>query len=459
MSSSGPPTIPIRSSSKRALDQDIEHNLGKKRRLDRAIQASRKKIKARGSFDATYWAGHKEAAGLELDRHQLLRSISFQHFLKQGGDEQTWDKEDKAKTLREEEKALELKNRILAEHVARMTFPQDDETKQHRQWVMELLTSAPIHKGGLGAGGIAGQGPRDTSAQSNFRKKLEFACNSKHPNDKHDLYWCPITSAWVPAYGIRAAHIFPYSCGQIAMDQLFGRDDENREELFEPENGMMMCVDAEKRIENGWMVLVPDVPDDATTAQLNAWSNAKLKEYKLRVLCPEKADMKRWLDISETSNWNDLDGQRVQFNSDHRPRARYLYWQFAVALLRKAWQMVHRTNNPIIPGLGKQYWGGGGPWIKRKYLSAFTEYLGHEVDWENLLEAAAEPEKEEDNEPDPGGLVVAVEQIRKTSLKLAKGWYEEEHEEGEGEGAEEDDDDEDDEDEDYDEGEDSKGKV
>ena len=50
------------------------------------------------------------------------------------------------------------------------------------------------------------------------------------------------------------------------MDQLFGREDNDRAELFEPENGIMMCADAEKRIENGWMVLVPDVQTDATTA-------------------------------------------------------------------------------------------------------------------------------------------------------------------------------------------------
>ena len=443
MSQSGPPAIPIRSSSKRALDQGLENDLSEKRRVEKEIQASRKKIKVKGSFDAIYWAGHKEVAGLELERHQLVRSISLQQFLIQGGKEEAWGEEDHAKTLREEEKVLEMKNRLLTEHVEKMTFPHTDETRQHQQWVMELLTSTPIHKGGLGAGGIAGQGPRDTSAQSNFRKKLEIACNSKHPSDEHDLHWCPIKSAWVSAYAIRAAHVFPNSAGQIAMDQMFGRDGDNREELFEPENGMMMCVDAEKRIENGWMVLVPDVPDDATTAQLNTWSNANIKEYKLRVLCPEKADMKKWLDISESSKWNDLDGQRVQFKSPHRPRARYLYWQFAVALLRKAWQTDHRKDNPIIPGLGKRYWGTGGPWIKRKYLSAFTQYLGHEVNWENLLEAAAEPEKEDDNEPDPGGLVVAVEQIRKTSLKLSKGWCEEEH--GEEEEEDEDDEEEDDE--------------
>ena len=183
-----------------------------------------------------------------------------------------------------------------------------------------------------------------------------------------------------------------------------------------------MAVGAEKRIENGWMVLVPDVPADATTAQLDTWSKAKVKEYKLRVLCPETANMKKYLDITEARVGNDLDGQRVQFESDHRPRARYLYWQFAIAFLRKALQSDHKKNNPVAAELGKRYWGTGGPWIRRKYLLAFAEYLGHEVGWENLLEAAAELEENDDNRPDPGGLVVAVEQIRRTRRKLDKGW-------------------------------------
>lgn len=147
--------------------------------------------------------------------------------------------------------------------------------------------------------------------------------------------------------------------------------------------------------ENGWMVLVPD-----------------------------------------SRIWNDLNDQRVQFKSEHRPRARYLYWQSAIALLRKAFQSDHKMNNPVAAELGKRYWGTGGPWIRRKHLLAFTEYLGHEVEWETHLEAATEPE-DDDNEPDPGGLVMAVEQIRNTRRKLTKGWYEEEGEEEDEEGEEE----------------------
>ena len=80
-----PPAVSIRSSSKRALERDIEHDPGKKRRLCRDIRASRKRIKAKGSFDATYRAGHREVAGLELERHHLVRSISMKQFLIQGG--------------------------------------------------------------------------------------------------------------------------------------------------------------------------------------------------------------------------------------------------------------------------------------------------------------------------------------------------------------------------------------
>lgn len=84
MSPSEPPAVPIRSSSKRALERDIEHELGRKRRLYRDIRAGRKRLKANGSFDATYWAGHRKIAGLELERHQLVRSISMKQFLIQG---------------------------------------------------------------------------------------------------------------------------------------------------------------------------------------------------------------------------------------------------------------------------------------------------------------------------------------------------------------------------------------
>lgn len=57
----------------------------------------------------------------------------MKRFLVQGGEEQAWGEEKGAKKPHKEEKALEIKNRNLAEHVQRMTFPQNDEARQHGQ--------------------------------------------------------------------------------------------------------------------------------------------------------------------------------------------------------------------------------------------------------------------------------------------------------------------------------------
>lgn len=71
------------------------------------------------------------------------------HFVMDGGDDEAWSIEDKARTLREEQNSLELKNTLLQEHVERMTFPGGDKAKTHRKWIMEMLISMPASKGGM----------------------------------------------------------------------------------------------------------------------------------------------------------------------------------------------------------------------------------------------------------------------------------------------------------------------
>ena len=445
------PQIPVRTSSKRALEQSIESDTKEKRDIEQAIQRRRKKIKAKGSFDAQYWAGHKEVVELELQRHELVRKISVSQFIREGGEKNKWRDEEKAMILKEEENTLEIKNRVLEEHITRMSFPDTDGARKHRKWIMEMITSMPITQGGLGMAGTVGQGPRDSSDQSSFRSKILVVYNSKHPDDAYDEYWCPITSCWVHEDSIRAAHIFPYGAGQTAMDELFGRDATDRQELFEPQNSIMMSKDAEKRIANGCIVIVPDVPDDATTAVLDEWTRAEIKDYKLRVLRPNDPSMQKVLPANIASKdtgknrrlWHELDGEKVNFLTDFRPRARYLYWQFAVSLLRKAWQSQHREDNPLIKEFGKRFWGTRGSWIKKKHLLGFKDYLGHALDWENLMEAAIEPENEDDSKPDAGGVIVACEQLREVRRKSAKRWKDDEEDYEDNEEEEENEEDED----------------
>ena len=79
-----------------------------------------------------------------------------------------------------------------------------------------------------------------------------------------------------------------------------------------------------------------------------------------------------------------MNGQRVNFQSDHQPRARYLYWQSCVSLLRAAWLSEHRRYNPVMERIWKQFWGSRGSWIRRKYILGFAEYIGHVLEWMRL---------------------------------------------------------------------------
>jgi hypothetical protein len=90
---------------------------------------------------------------------------------------------------------------------------------------------------------FADQGRRETFDHSSFREKVVTACNSKHPDEDVDWHWDFIQTIWVPEAKIRAAHIYPYSEGQTAMNELFGRDEEEKTEWFESENDMMMSVE------------------------------------------------------------------------------------------------------------------------------------------------------------------------------------------------------------------------
>ena len=91
---------------------------------------------------------------------------------------------------------------------------------------------------------------------------------------------------------MHAAHIFPWAEGQVAMDEIIGREAENMEELNEIPNGLMLSTYAEKRLEDRDIVLVPDVTDAASQEEIDAWSKSEPKEYKIRVVDPGAKGMK-----------------------------------------------------------------------------------------------------------------------------------------------------------------------
>ena len=250
-------------------------------------------------------------------------------------------------------------------------------------------------------------------AQEQSRDNLIAVCNSKPADPRFVALWCPILGVFIPENNMHAVRIFPWTGDHMAMDEIFGRENDiEEEELNGIQNRLMLSEYAKTRLDDGDIVLVPDVSDAASQEEKDAWSRSDPKEYKIRVTNSEAIKMNLFhpggYDLQQT--WNQLDGRKVNFSSAHRPHTRYLYWQYCVTMLRHSWR-----NEGLQ---AKISWGTQGAYIKKRMLLAFAEQVGH--DYEALMEHAI-VETEEDNVPesDPSAALLASAQIRQSHSKYS----------------------------------------
>ena len=411
-------SIPSRSSSKRALI-DIEADKNKKSFLNSKIERETKKIKAAGSFDSNYWTKLGEVSELKAKRSVL----SLRILQAKSAHESALNENAEVQRLREKEYLHSLQAEIFRKQALRVEVKAGDEEKNRRGYFMQLWTTSTK---GLEILGIeTGEGKQTPDTQEQFREKLIEACKSSHPDPVIPHLWCPIIGHFFPEESMHDAHIFPWVKAQIPTSEIFGQEIKNVESLDEIQNGLMLSTYASKRLEDGDIILVPDIADTANQEEMNAWSASEPKEYKIRVTNPKAKGMDRahqgygYANRKET--WNDLDGKQVQFSSAHRPHARYLYWQYCKTMLRQSWKekSVGATDIRL-----EKVWGPKGAYMKKRMLLAFVEQMGH--GHEALMENAI-VESEEDNNPesDPSALLMATAEIRKSHRKYNEEWDEE----------------------------------
>jgi hypothetical protein len=187
---------------------------------------------------------------------------------------------------------------------------------------------------------------------------------------------------------MRAAHIFPYQHGQYIMNEIFAGESSEEgglNELFSPRNGMMLSSVAEERFDKFLFVIVPLVDDDNDPRQIQAWHASGVKRYRIRVV--EKKDSSMTVRYSEghTRTWAELDGREVAFRTSARPRARYLYYHYCIAMLRRAWHRSGHATTVLRDELGRKFWGTPGPYLRKKCLLAFVGEIGNDEFLEGAL--------------------------------------------------------------------------
>jgi hypothetical protein len=163
--------------------------------------------------------------------------------------------------------------------------------------------------------------------------------------------------------------------GQEVMDSIFGMMESP--ELFSPRNGMIISDVVEKKFDKGFMAIVPRLPDRPTPAQVQQWNSSEPKEYKVRILDHKNPEVNKVIRPESAQTWKDLDGSNVEFRSAFRPWARYLYFNYCIQILRRAWKAERSAAEQMRQEFKVGFWGTRGLYLPESMLRAFIEELGH----------------------------------------------------------------------------------
>ncbi|EFR02257.1 hypothetical protein MGYG_05258 [Nannizzia gypsea CBS 118893] len=233
-----------------------------------------------------------------------------------------------------------------------LTFPKTNNRATLRAIYVDLFL------------GIRGKTFRDK--QSEFIKSIQAAYGSRKEG-KVTTYCNILTGEWHLRKYFIAAHIFPLSFGQQAMDHIFGKDAHG--EINTARNGLFLPVEFEEAFDAYQVVIVPH---GSPTSQPREW----------QVILLDHSGLKN-VRVSGMT-FGELHQKKLIFATDARPRARYLYFHFILAMIshyrsgKSTGVIKDELPDSMIPSLTRA-WGSEGSYLADNVIHGFIEKVGHEL--------------------------------------------------------------------------------
>ncbi|QDS70926.1 hypothetical protein FKW77_006679 [Venturia effusa] len=395
------------------------------------LNNQKKRLKPQSSFDEQYWTKAAQVGETKQQITQLKHQISVATFQSenQGASIDEYFESEDGKNFLVRLKAEEIETNNYKKQAERMKSSGSEMKQQSQAFLKFFLTSSL----GLQLKGPTA-GDRDTRDQSQFRAAMIEAYNLRNPNPKLAKIWCPFLGDWVLAQEMQASHIFPYRYGQDTMSAIFGEDANG--ELFSYNNGLMLHQNVEKYFEKGLFCIVPKINDPRDVAEVQKWDQDLVKEYMVRIIDNKHPYIDQEVASFCGKTWRQMDGMKLRFRNNERPRARYLYFHMVCMLLQHTWNKDKKGAVPATmkDQLGNVFWGSRGKYMKQSMILAFIDQMGH--DYDQLLENATPDKQQEEEEI---ALAVASDLLL-SAAKHDLGETEEEEDEEEEEEEEYDDD-------------------
>ncbi|KAL3600080.1 hypothetical protein FPOAC2_04311 [Fusarium poae] len=239
----------------------------------------------------------------------------------------------------------------------------------------------------------------------------------KDPPNQGDL-WDPILYVWrSPDSGlVKATHLFPRRQARF-MNSIFGSG--AIDDLFAPCNGLFLYPAIEEALHSGYLSIVPDVElddmepwwdksDVPPSMTIPEWEKREVKNYKVIVLDKRSPGIRQLFanykdDIAH--DWWYLDGRKLLFRSDHRPRELYIWWTYLNTILHADW----RIEDCCDMGKGEfhkvfrratQYWKPYGNYAKKSQIMGFIQKISNDSVEDFLCKGFVKDDDTEDARPE-----------------------------------------------------------
>ncbi|KAF4487829.1 hypothetical protein FAGAP_11312 [Fusarium agapanthi] len=399
---SGDISVPKRTGTKRKASQSWDRKFSsftdaelanKRTELGKELSVATKELKRFVSMDSQYWDRYIEIARLRTEQAQLESQLGLRK--SSSPDDMSWYDTEAAQSLKVEHDSWAQFQSIMRKHATRMQV----RLQSSRERFFRLFATSRV---GLDLPGGAGR--RSKTRQSNMVQSI-IKCYCPEPLIAEHR-WDPVLRDWVHRDLVKGAHLYPWKQGAW-MDEIFGPG--TREELFAPQNGLFLHTTVEDALDKGQIAIIPDIdmepanpmmPDDDLKERqdrIKHWEQQEVKDYKVIVILKNHKAVTKAVfppDHYGTQNLAGLNGRKLVFLTNFRPRARFVWWTYMNSLLRAAWNSDVKYQHEEVRKCTR-YWGTRGRYVKRNQLLGFVEEMGHDV--ESILDDSSEGEPEDED--------------------------------------------------------------
>jgi len=214
--------------------------------------------------------------------------------------------------------------------------------------------------------------------QSQFRQALIKFYNAPDPDNAtvsvpdDYCYWCPISHQYFRSQSITAAHIVPFAIGETNCNYLFPDDDMSPTgHLMHPGNGLLMHSSLEQAMDKARIAIVPadEMNPSARDLKVVVFDRTIIKSRDSGLGIP----------------WAKLDGLRLEFKNDNRPRLRYLYFTFLMSLFRRRRFECTGWRSDLARYASGKMWASPGNWVRGSSIRVIARRVAYETHLEAFV--------------------------------------------------------------------------